>query len=270
MDGDFDQAEALLSKAAFRSVANLMDAENEPSLRSNEPSLFQMHAQQTTPQANWRRLDTDPSTLSVDGEAPESRGGHRLVYVPDDPEEEEGCASLYLFGGFNGKEELADFWRYDLPRGSQTRTGRWNLISRDTRDHGGPSPRSCHGTCVDTATGEIYILGRFVKFMDEDTDEGDHKLWRYHTRGTLKGAWDCIDRENSVRQKGAGVICADDDISAWHDLGSSDGTSSYFLLTFHAHFCPDHRSSNKVAHGFWREEGKEARRATRILWPIPF
>ena len=200
IDGAFDLVEALLSKAAFRSVANLMDEDAEPSLRSNEPSLFEMHAQKTTPQAIWNRLDSDPMTLSVDGEKPESRGGHRLVFVPADPEQENSCASLYLFGGFNGQEELADFWRYDLPSESRHDDfkARWNLISRDTRDHGGPSPRSCHGTCVDTETGDIYILGRFVKFMDEDTDAGDVELWRYYTRGTLRGAWDCINRDKSV------------------------------------------------------------------------
>lgn len=178
-----------------------MDEDSEPSLSSNEPSLFEMHAQTKKPQAIWNRLDSDPTTLSVDGEKPESRGGHRLVFVPADPEQESGCASLYLFGGFNGQEELADFWRYDLPsesRHDSDSQARWNLISRDTRDHGGPSPRSCHGTCVDTETGDIYILGRFVKFMEEDTDAGDVELWRYHTRGTLRGAWDSMNRDNSV------------------------------------------------------------------------
>ena len=85
--------------------------------------------------------------------------------------------AIYLMGGWNGIQNLADLWRFDLPSRSATRhgtprrAGGWTLISRDTREQGGPGQRSCHKACLDEQTGDIYVVGRFV-----DLPGGDVRL----------------------------------------------------------------------------------------------
>jgi hypothetical protein len=67
---------------------------------------------------------------------------------------------IYLLGGWNGKEDLGDFWRYDVA------TNEWLCLSRDTAQQGGPGPRSCHKICLDPLRRRIYALGRFLDPAD--------------------------------------------------------------------------------------------------------
>ena len=70
---------------------------------------------------------------------------------------------IYLFGGWTGKDDLADFWRYNLI------TGQWYCISENTQDQGGPTPRSCFKMALDSEAGIVYILGRYVDRRARDT-----------------------------------------------------------------------------------------------------
>ena len=64
---------------------------------------------------------------------------------------------LYLFGGWDGNRDLADFWAYDICQ------GKWRLLSLDTEADGGPSPRSCHKMVLDQNSRHIFILGRYLE-----------------------------------------------------------------------------------------------------------
>ena len=64
---------------------------------------------------------------------------------------------LYLFGGWDGNRDLADFWAFDIAN------IKWKLLSIDTENDGGPSPRSCHKMVFDTKTRQIFILGRYLE-----------------------------------------------------------------------------------------------------------
>lgn len=168
-DGDFDEAERLLNDVAYSTAVSVHDRD-----------LFQAHREHTPPRAEWTRLDTLPSTVSADGTMPGPRGGHQLVLLRNsehvdkcaaiDGEDTGGaylsdnsttaCHSLYLFGGWNGKEELCDFWRYNLE--SQN----WHqLEDASTASAPGtcPDARSCHQMAVDPLKGDIYLIGRFVE-----------------------------------------------------------------------------------------------------------
>ena len=46
-----------------------------------------------------------------------------------------GGGTIYLFGGWDGKQDLADFWAYDIA------TNKWTLISANTEKDGGPPSR---------------------------------------------------------------------------------------------------------------------------------
>jgi hypothetical protein len=64
---------------------------------------------------------------------------------------------LYLFGGWDGNRDLADFWAFDIS------SGKWRLLSLNTEADGGPSPRSCHKMVFDPKTRQIFILGRYLE-----------------------------------------------------------------------------------------------------------
>ena len=85
---------------------------------------------------------------------PRARSGHQMIAFD---------GSIYLFGGWTGKDDLADFWRYDVT------LSKWRLISPDTSKEGGPSPRSCFKMALDRVEGVIYILGRYVDRRARDT-----------------------------------------------------------------------------------------------------
>lgn len=73
---------------------------------------------------------------------------------------------LFLFGGWDGQEELADLWELDLPRSADDSSslGEWRNIedgSEGNRGIGGDRPRgrSCHQMAADESEGWIYLLG---------------------------------------------------------------------------------------------------------------
>lgn len=63
---------------------------------------------------------------------------------------------IYLFGGWDGTQDLADLWAFYVP------TGDWVCLSRDTEAEGGPSARSCHKMCLDPERKKIFTLGRYL------------------------------------------------------------------------------------------------------------
>jgi len=199
--GDFDLAEAILSKAAFRPISAL-DSEEVESASAIGPTLLDEYIQdKCTPRPVWTRFDGDSSTYTRDGETPSPRGGHQLVFV----NAFDGHPPyLFLFGGWNGTEDLAELWRFDIHGKNK---GRWALLSRNTAEEGGPRARSCHKACLDEATGHIYLLGCFVDMSDvssADTSERRPDLkndfWRYHTRGEKAGSWERISEDTAVSQ----------------------------------------------------------------------
>lgn len=64
--------------------------------------------------------------------------------------------TLYLFGGWNGTEDLDDLWSFN------TVTERWSLLCWHSNHVGGPSPRSCHKMVLDPLRRRLYTLGRYL------------------------------------------------------------------------------------------------------------
>lgn len=80
---------------------------------------------------------------------PGMRGGHQLVI-------DSNSGTMYLFGGWDGFEDLSDLWCYNIKRNS------WTLIHEKAEDVGGPSPRSCHKMVYDPCNSQIFTLGRYL------------------------------------------------------------------------------------------------------------
>lgn len=77
------------------------------------------------------------------------RGGHQLII------DSANCV-MYLFGGWDGFEDLSDLWCYNIKRNS------WTLIHERAEVYGGPSPRSCHKMVYDPCNSHIFTLGRYL------------------------------------------------------------------------------------------------------------
>lgn len=80
---------------------------------------------------------------------PGMRGGHQLII------DSANCV-MYLFGGWDGFEDLSDLWCYNIKRNS------WTLIHDRAEKYGGPTPRSCHKMVYDPCNSQIFTLGRYI------------------------------------------------------------------------------------------------------------
>lgn len=77
------------------------------------------------------------------------RGGHQLIV-------DSSNGIMYLFGGWDGFEDLSDLWSYDIKRNS------WSLIHERAEKFDGPAPRSCHKMLFDPCNSQIFTLGRYL------------------------------------------------------------------------------------------------------------
>lgn len=102
--------------------------------------------------ATWALQDTINSE-----KRPGMRGGHQLII-------DSANSVMYLFGGWDGFEDLSDLWCYSIKRNS------WTLIHEHAEKHGGPTPRSCHKMVHDPCNGQIFTLGRYLDSNTRTTE----------------------------------------------------------------------------------------------------
>ncbi|KAJ7693340.1 Muskelin N-terminus-domain-containing protein [Mycena rosella] len=157
-------------------------------LRMSQTDLFDEYRNSKECHALWRRL----LGKDANGDVPSPRGGHAMCV-------DHVGGTIYLFGGWNGKKSLDDFWAYDI------RQEKWRVLSYHTsEDRNAPGARSCHRMVFDTKTGGIYVLGRL---SDEDAlklnvttpQPGDApvtkpgcEFYRYQTKGSMAGKWELL------------------------------------------------------------------------------
>lgn len=79
------------------------------------PEWILMHPTQPTDSSNH----SEGGSLMPQPPRPGMRGGHQMCLDP-------GSETIFLFGGWDGNQDLSDLWSYHIP--SQT----WRLISPDT------------------------------------------------------------------------------------------------------------------------------------------
>ncbi|XP_015597500.1 muskelin isoform X2 [Cephus cinctus] len=137
--GDHCQAERFITSAVTRLLNDYINAQSY--------------------RAVWTKLSSSEPK-------PGMRGGHQMVL---DPSTEE----LYLFGGWDGNQDLADFWTYNIS------AGKWTLICRDTETMGGPSARSCHKMCLDPYKRQLYTLGRYLDTQYRSPDNLKSDFYMY-------------------------------------------------------------------------------------------
>nr|XP_019955452.1 PREDICTED: muskelin isoform X2 [Paralichthys olivaceus] len=143
LQGDFDACEELIDKAVRDGLFNQYISQQE----------YKPRWSQIIPKCNKGtsvpEINRDDMSGDGDDNRPGMRGGHQMVI-------DVQTETVYLFGGWDGTQDLADFWAYSVQE------NQWACISRDTEKENGPSARSCHKMCVDSQRRQIYTLGRYL------------------------------------------------------------------------------------------------------------
>jgi hypothetical protein len=128
IDGDFAQCEQLINRAKQEGLFNWY------------------YSTQLKYTCSWRFIHFNEAS-----NLPRMRGGHQMCL------DSKNGDFIYLIGGWDGKQDLSDFWKYDIQK--QT----WFCISPNVEDDGGPSARSCHKVVFDGKRNRMYMLGRFAE-----------------------------------------------------------------------------------------------------------
>ncbi|XP_055319183.1 muskelin isoform X1 [Sitodiplosis mosellana] len=120
---------------------------------------------------------------------PGMRGGHQLII------DSANCV-MYLFGGWDGFEDLSDLWCYNIKRNS------WTLIHERAEQYGGPSPRSCHKMVYDPCNSQIFTLGRY---LDSTTRTQEYIKSDFYLYDTKAKTWTLICDDTS-QEEGPNLI----------------------------------------------------------------
>ncbi|XP_066283972.1 muskelin-like [Branchiostoma lanceolatum] len=129
VQGDFDACEALVERAVH-------------------DGLFNEFISQQEYRPKWALIEPVCNGSSEE-DRPGMRGGHQMVI-------DANTETIYLFGGWDGSQDLSNLWEYSVP------ASRWTCLSKDTEKDDGPSARSCHKMCIDSERRQIYLLGRYL------------------------------------------------------------------------------------------------------------
>uniref|UniRef100_A0AAG5D179 Muskelin N-terminal domain-containing protein n=1 Tax=Anopheles atroparvus TaxID=41427 RepID=A0AAG5D179_ANOAO len=100
---------------------------------------------------------------------PGRRGGHQLII-------DQTNSTIYLYGGWDGNEDLSDLWSYDV------KANRWTLIhERSELLPEGPTPRACHKMVYDTRNSQIFMLGRYLDSASRTEENINSDFYLYNT-----------------------------------------------------------------------------------------
>uniref|UniRef100_A0A8D0A1F6 Muskelin 1, intracellular mediator containing kelch motifs n=1 Tax=Sander lucioperca TaxID=283035 RepID=A0A8D0A1F6_SANLU len=147
LQGDFDACEELIDKAV-------------------RDGLFNQYISQQEYKPRWSQIIPKCNKGDGDDNRPGMRGGHQMVI-------DVQTETVYLFGGWDGTQDLADFWAYSVQE------NQWACISRDTEKESGPSARSCHKMCIDSQRRQIYTLGRYLDSSVRNSKSLKSDFYRY-------------------------------------------------------------------------------------------
>ncbi|KAJ2717344.1 hypothetical protein H4R19_000096 [Coemansia spiralis] len=157
VDGDYDRTEQLLYQA-------------------ERSGMLAESAAKIPYAAAWSKVES-PAYAT-----PPARGGHPMCV------DEQG-RTAYLYGGWDGANNLDDLWALDLD------TGKWKCISMCTRNQGGPGPRSCHAMCFDSVHKCVYVMGTYIDHDYRGNTGLDNDLYCYDT---LRDEWLVLSENTEV------------------------------------------------------------------------
>nr|XP_029713847.1 muskelin isoform X1 [Aedes albopictus] len=112
---------------------------------------------------------------------PGRRGGHQLIIDPL-------TSTVYLYGGWDGSEDLSDLWSYDI------KNNRWTMIHENSELLDGPSPRACHKMVYDTKNSQIFMIGRYLDSASRTEENINSDFYLYNT---ISKTWCLISNDTA-------------------------------------------------------------------------
>ncbi|XP_062544151.1 muskelin isoform X2 [Armigeres subalbatus] len=112
---------------------------------------------------------------------PGRRGGHQLIIDPL-------TSTIYLYGGWDGSEDLSDLWCYDV------KYNRWTLVHERSELLEGPTPRACHKMVYDTKNSQIFMIGRYLDSASRTEDNINSDFFLYNT---ISKTWCLISNDTA-------------------------------------------------------------------------
>lgn len=171
-----DLYQALVDDADYDRVENLLcQVESQGRFASSRDKIPYA--------AKWKGEDVSAYPV------PSPRGGHQMCV-------DEAARVAYMYGGWDGSNNLCDMWMLCLD------TGKWTCVSTDTREQGGPGPRSCHAMCFDSVHKCIYVMGKYIDREYRDSTVLENDLYCYDT---VNGEW-IILSENTEALNGPMLV----------------------------------------------------------------
>jgi hypothetical protein len=131
---------------------------------AKERGIFEDYINESPYVSEWTKIKEN-------SEWPSERGGHQLIV-------DEKRNKLMLFGGWDGSNEMGDFWEFDC--GGEL----WSCISENTAMERGPGKRSCHKMAIDDSCENVFVFGRYIP-VEHQKDEVWLKgeIYRYNLEG---------------------------------------------------------------------------------------
>ena len=201
-DGDYKQTEVLIKKCLEDGVFSDYISRQQPkpdwtplilpdNLLSDDvivtTSAAHVVSDTTNLEAGEEAGDEDREDSAVvrvvPASQPSPRGGHQLCI-------DSVQQHIYMFGGWDGSRDLADFWQYNIT------SGKWSLLSSDAAAEGGPGPRSCHKMVLDPKYRQIFVLGRYLERGLRDTQANTRSDFYVYDIGAAK--WTMITDDTSA------------------------------------------------------------------------
>ncbi|KAJ0015348.1 hypothetical protein NQD34_008968 [Periophthalmus magnuspinnatus] len=175
LQGDFDACEELIHKAVRDGLFNQYISQQEYKPRWSQiiPKCNKGPSTQEPPR--------DDTNSDNDDNRPGMRGGHQMVI-------DVQTETVYLFGGWDGTQDLADFWAYSVSRTS-------GAASPETPRRSGPSARSCHKMCIDSVRRQIYTLGRYLDSSVRNSKSLKSDFYRYDIE---QNTWSLLSEDTAA------------------------------------------------------------------------
>ncbi|XP_074644616.1 muskelin-like isoform X2 [Tubulanus polymorphus] len=169
LQGDFRQCEQLLQRANEEGMFN-----HYISQQDYKPKWIALEPSQPVHSRNLRETSAD--------NRPGMRGGHQMSI-------DIATETMYLFGGWDGTQDLADLWSYHVP------TQQWTCISKNTEEESGPSARSCHKMCIHHERRQVFTLGRYLDTAMRNKDNLKSDFYMYDIES---GRWTLITEDTAA------------------------------------------------------------------------
>ncbi|KAL5014601.1 hypothetical protein ScPMuIL_008871 [Solemya velum] len=166
----------LVKEGDYESSENLV-------IRACEDGLFDHYISQQDYKPKWTPIE--PTMKTVDNTVdyrPGMRGGHQMCI-------DIHTEMAYLYGGWDGNQDLADMWSYHIP------SKQWTCISKNTEEEGGPSPRSCHKMCLDHDRKQVFTLGRY---LDSPMRTAENLKSDFYMYDIGSGKWTLITEDSGA------------------------------------------------------------------------